>query len=252
MVTTRLIARLDIKAPHLVKGVHLEGLRKIGDPHEYALKYANEGADELLYMDIVASLYGRSQILELLERTADDVFIPITVGGGIRSMADALRLFESGADKVAINTAAIKCPDIISSIAHRVGSQGVVVSIEARRLSSNLWECYTDNGRERTGVEAVSWAKSACDRGAGEILITSIDREGTRSGFDTELVRAIASTVTVPVVACGGMGSPSDYAEVVLNGGADGVAMADVLHYGRFSIGDIKAAGKAAGLTVRT
>lgn len=255
MVVTRLIARLDIKAPYLVKGVHLEGLRKIGDPHEYAVKYADEGADELLYMDIVASLYGRSQILELLERTTDDVFIPVTVGGGIRSKQDVKRLFDAGADKVALNTGAIRRPRLISDIADAYGCQAVVVSIEAKRTAdarmADGWECYTDCGRERTGRDAVSWAYEAVERGAGEILITSIDREGTRNGFDSALVRAIADTVSTPVVACGGMGEASHFAEVVLNGGADAVAMADILHYGRASIHDIKAAGKAAGLTVR-
>lgn len=250
MLAKRLIARLDIKAPNLVKGVHLEGLRKIGDPIEFAMKYADEGADELLYMDIVASLYGRSQILDLLKRTTDHVFIPVTVGGGVRSVGDAKRLFDAGADKIALNTAAIRRPELVSDLAGHFGNQAVVVSIEARRTSAG-WECYTDCGREPTGMDAVEWAQEASERGAGEILVTSIDREGTRNGFDTGLFHSIVDTVTVPVIACGGMGIPEHFPSVVINAGVDAVAMADILHYGRSSIDDIKAAGRAAGLEMR-
>ena len=250
MVVTRLIARMDIKAPNLVKGVHLEGLRKIGDPHARAVKYANEGADEIIYMDIVASLYGRSQIIELLERTTDDVFIPVTVGGGVRSVEDARALFNAGADKVAINTGAIRWPGLISEISDSIGCQGVVVSIEAKLQPDGRYECYTENGRERSGLEAVSWAKTACDRGAGEILVTSIDREGTRTGFDIELVRAISESVSCPVLASGGFAVAEHFIEAAANG-ADGIAIADALHYDRMSIPEIKQAAAKAGLTMR-
>lgn len=249
MVVTRLIARMDIKAPNLVKGVHLEGLRKIGDPHARAVKYANEGADEIIYMDIVASLYGRSQILELLERTTDDVFVPITTGGGIRCRADAKSLFDAGADKVALNTSAVGRPELISDLAGFYGSQAVVVSIEAKLQPDGRYECYTENGRERSGLEAVAWAKTACDRGAGEILVTSIDREGTRTGFDIGLVRSIASSVSVPVIASGGFGKPEDFVEAARH--VEGIAIADALHYDRLSIQEIKRHAAESGLTMR-
>lgn len=238
----RLIARLDVKAPNLIKGVHLEGLRVIGDPHAFAVRYANEGADELLYMDCVASLYGRNQISELLERTTDDTFIPVTVGGGIRTLADVDRAFRSGADKVAINTAALNNPGLINSIAQRYGSQALVVSVEAKRVSDtriDSWECYTDNGREKTGRDVCEWIFEAVDRGAGEILLTSIDQEGTRKGFDLDLISLIGPAVPVPVIASGGCGSPEHVMEA-MKAGADAVAVADCLHYNRFSVSQLK------------
>ena len=209
----------------------------MGEPNELAKRYS-EDADEILYIDTVASLYGRNQLEGLLESTAHDVFVPITVGGGIKSKADVRRLLHSGADKVAINTAALRNPSLISDIANTVGSQAVVVSIEAKRRESG-WEAYTDNGRERTGRDAIQWAFEAVERGAGEILLTSIDQEGTRRGFDLLLASAIAPKVPVPVTLCGGMGS-IEHAREALAAGADAVACASILHYGILTMKEIQ------------
>lgn len=246
----RLIARLDIKAPNLIKGVHLEGLRVVGDPNEYARKYYRAGIDEILYMDIVASLYQRNNLSEVIRRTVRDVFVPITVGGGIGSVEAAREVLRSGADKVAVNTAATKRPDLISEIARRFGTQCMVLSIEAKRKRDG-WEAYTDNGREPTGLDVVAWAKQGVDLGAGEILLTSVDREGTRTGFDVELVAAVVADVNVPVIASGGMGTADHTVAVVRDGGASAVAMADVLHYGRVGLQEIRQRAAENGIRVR-
>jgi len=248
---TRLIARLDIKGSNLIKGIRFEGLRVIGSPNEYALKYYNQGADELLYMDTVASLYGRNHLGEIIKEATKNIFIPITVGGGIRTIEDARAILRSGADKVAVNTAAVKNPNVISEIAREFGSQCMVVSIEAKKLQGDCWEVYTDNGREKTGLDVVEWAKACVNNGAGELLITSVDQEGTRKGFDIGLISAICTEVNVPVIASGGMGTPEHMVIAANSGGADAVAMADILHYQRASIGDIRAIAKAAGIGVR-
>ena len=233
----RLIARLDIKGPNLIKGVHLEGLRVVGDPHEYAVRYANEGADELLFIDTVATLYGRNQLTELLERTTEGVFIPVTVGGGIKSKEDVQRLFNAGADKVAINTAALHKPILIKEISDKYGSQAITVSIEAKRVNGS-WEAYTNNGRERTHRDALSWAYEAQAFGAGEILFTSIDCEGTRKGVDLALIKAIGPDLDIPVVISGGIGNPHHVTEARQY--ADAIAVADVLHYKRFTIEELR------------
>lgn len=251
MSNLRLIPRLDIKGPNLIKGIHLEGLRVVGDPQEFAIRYYQAGADELIYMDIVASLYGRNNLSDIIQRAADNVYIPITVGGGIRTMADARHLLRSGADKVAINTAAIARPELISEVAHRFGSQAMVLSVEAKQLAKGKWEAYTNNGRERTGFDVVEWVQRGVELGAGEILLTSVDREGTRKGFDLELVSAVSNAVSVPVIASGGMGSAEDLLAVASIGGADGVAMADVLHYGRTTLKELRQAALDANLGVR-
>lgn len=251
MSNLRLIPRLDIKGPNLIKGIHLEGLRVVGDPQEFAIRYYQAGADELIYMDIVASLYGRNNLSDIIQRAADNVYIPITVGGGIRTMADARHLLRSGADKVAINTAAIARPELISEVAHRFGSQAMVLSVEAKQLAKGKWEAYTNNGRERTGFDVVEWVQRGVELGAGEILLTSVDREGTRKGFDLELVSAVSNAVSVPVIASGGMGSAEDLVAVASIGGADGVAMADVLHYGRTTLKELRQAALDANLGVR-
>jgi cyclase len=251
MSNLRIIPRLDIKGPNLIKGIRLEGLRVIGDPQEHALRYYEAGADELIYMDIVASLYGRNNLSDIISRAAQNIFIPITVGGGIRSVDDVKHILRSGADKVAINTAAIARPELISAVARRFGSQAVVLSIEAKQVAAGKWEAYTDNGRERTGVDVLEWVRRGVDLGAGEILLTTVDREGTRSGFDIELIRAVSAAVSVPVIASGGMGSLDHFVAAAEQGGADAVAMADVLHYKRMSIGEIRAAALAADLPVR-
>ena len=251
MRRVRLIARLDIKGPNLIKGIHLEGLRIIGSPNEHALRYYKQGADEMIYMDCVASLYGRNSLGEIVEKAAKDVFVPMTVGGGIRSVDDANHLLRCGADKVAINTAAVLNPNLISDVANRFGNQCMVLSVEAKMTGPNSWEAYTDNGREKTGIDVINWVKQGVSLGTGEVLLTSIDKEGTRKGFDIDLVRAVTREVSVPVIASGGMGKLEDLSDVVLFGNADAVAMADILHYKRATIGDIRSAAEAAGIELR-
>ncbi|KTC91649.1 imidazole glycerol phosphate synthase cyclase subunit [Fluoribacter dumoffii] len=251
MGNVRLIARLDIKGANLIKGVHLEGLRVIGNPNAFAMHYYATGADELLYMDAVASLYGRNNLSEIVKATAKNVFIPITVGGGIRTIEDVKHLLRSGADKVAINTAATKNPSLITEVSRRFGSQCMVLSIEAKKTGPQSWEAMTDNGREHTGMDVIDWARRGQELGAGEILLTSIDQEGTRKGFDIDLVRQVSNAVTIPVIASGGMGKIEDLLSVVTAGQADAVAMADVLHYKRYAIPDIKKAALTNDIHVR-
>jgi cyclase len=251
MSNVRLIARLDIKSPNLIKGIHLEGLRKIGDPQQFAQGYYAAGADEIIYMDIVASLYNRYSLSDLVRRTAEQVFVPITVGGGLRSLADVEQALRSGADKVAINTAAVARPELITEVAQRFGSQCMVLGVEAKRTAEGRWTAFTDNGREHTGLDVVEWVKRAVDLGAGEVLLTSVDQEGTRRGFDVALTRAVSDAVRVPVIASGGMGSIEHLTSVVRDGHADAVAMADVLHYNRLSMADIRKGARAAGIPAR-
>jgi cyclase len=241
MPAARVIARLDVKGPNLVKGIRLEGLRVIGDPRTFARRYYAAGADEILYVDIVASLYGRNNILEVLRRTAEDVFVPMTVAGGLRSVADVREALRSGADKVAINTAAVANPELIRVVAEAFGSQCMVVDIQTKKIGPDRWEAYTDNGRERTGLDALEWAHRAVSLGAGELLITSVDREGTQKGMDLDFLRRVTTLVEVPVIACGGVGTPEHARQAIVEGGADAVAVASVLHYGRHTIGEIKA-----------
>jgi len=233
MKTVRIIPRLDIKGPNLVKGIHLEGLRVLGKPEDFATKYYLQGADELIYIDAVASLYGRDNLLEIVKRTAKQIFIPLTAGGGIRTIDDIRNLLRAGADKVAINTAGIRNPSFIKEASRVFGSQCIVVSIEAKLWDSGHYEAFTDNGREKTGKDVYDWAREAIDLGAGEILITSIDREGTGKGFDIELVKKIAEFSPVPVIACGGAGRCEDFLEVINEGRADALAAASVFHYHR-------------------
>ena len=252
MATLRMIARLDVKGPNLIKGVQLEGLRVVGDPHEYARKYYLGGIDEILYMDIVASLYNRNSLTDVVRRTVKDVFVPITVGGGIRSVDDAREMLRSGADKVAVNTAATKRPELITEMSRRFGCQCMVLSIEAMRKGEKRWEAYTDNGREPTGLDVVEWARKGAALGAGEILLTSVDREGRRQGFDVELVRAVAGAVPIPVIASGGMGKTEHGVQAARDGNASAVAMADVLHYGRLGLGEIRETLRRDGIQLRT
>ena len=251
MRTVRLITRLDIKAPNLIKGIRLEGLRVIGDPNEFALKYYQAGADEILYMDCVATLYGRNSLRDIVEKTTHDIFVPMTVGGGVRSVEDARGLLASGADKFALNTAAIHNPQLIVDVSRRFGSQATVISIEAKALGNGRWEAYTDNGRERTGKDAVAWAREAAAQGAGEILLTSVDQEGTRKGFDIALVKAVTGCLSIPVIASGGFGVPSHLIDVVREGGADAVAIADALHYSRYSLPELRKILSDAAIPVR-
>ncbi len=239
MQNFRLIARLDIKAPNLVKGIQLEGLRKIGDPNWFAKSYYEDGIDEVYYQDIVASLYERNSLTDIIEETTKDIFVPITVGGGIRTIDDVTKILNSGADKVSINTQAVKNPEIISEVAKRFGSQCMVLSVEAKQDGGH-WEAYFDNGREHSALDAVKWAKEGESRGAGEILLTSVDREGTAKGFDIDLIQAVTDSVNVPVIASGGMGKLADIDEIERETNADGIAMAHVLHYGHLTVSEIR------------
>jgi cyclase len=251
MRKVRLIARLDIKGSNLIKGVHLEGLRVIGKPSDFAHRYYKQGADELIYIDSVASLYGRNHLGELVEDSVKDIFIPLTVGGGIRSVEDATSLLRSGADKVAINTAAVKNPNLISDISRKFGSQCMVISIQAKQVDEGKWEVFTDNGREKTGLDVVIWAKKAVELGAGEILLTSIDKEGTRKGFDVELVKSVTDVTSVPVIASGGMGMPEHMVDVIHHAQADAIAMADILHYGRSTFAELRKVALDSKIEVR-
>lgn len=241
MTNIRIIARLDVKAPNLIKGVHLEGLRKLGVPQAFAEKYYNDGIDEIIYIDAVASLYERNTIIDLVRETARSALIPITVGGGVRSVDNARELLRAGADKVAINTAAIHNPQLISNMARALGSQCMVISIQAkRRAHGSGWEAYCDQGREHTGRDVIEWAIEAQARGAGEILVTSVDQEGTYRGFDVALLHAVAKVVRVPIIASGGMGSVAHADDAILGGGATAIAVASLLHYNKMMVADIR------------
>lgn len=230
-MTIRIIPRLDIKGPNLVKGVQLEGLRVLGKPERFARHYYESGADELLFMDVVASLYGRNSLLPVVERTAREIFIPLAVGGGIRTLDDIRAVLRAGADKVAINTAAVRRPEFIREAARRFGSSTLVVSLEVIRHADGGREAYTDNGRERTGLDAIQWAVRAAELGAGELLVTAIQREGTGRGYDVALTREIAEAVPIPVIASGGAGNVTDVVDVVQDGLADAVSIASLFHY---------------------
>jgi cyclase len=245
----RIIARLDVKGPDLIKGVHLEGVRKLGDPHAFALRYSEQGIDEILFIDAVASLYGRNNLLGMVSRAAEHVFIPITVGGGLRSIEDVRNALRAGADKVAINTAAVKRPELITEVAEKFGSQCLVLSIQAKRRPGG-WEAYVDLGREHTGLDAIEWAKRGVALGAGEVLVTSVDQEGTGKGFDVDLTARIAAAVGVPVIASGGFAKIEHLVEVA-EAGADAVAIGGALHYGRLTLAEIRAAGALHRINLR-
>lgn len=227
----RIIPRLDIKGPNLVKGLHLEGLRVLGKPEQFARYYYEAGADELIYMDVVASLYNRNSLHDIIARTAQEIFIPLTVGGGLRSIEDIRAVLLAGADKVSLNTAALKNPGIISEAARRFGSSTIVVAIEAIKQPDGKYFAYADNGREYTGVEILEWAKRAEELGAGEIMLTSVDREGTGQGYDIELIKLVTDAVSIPVIAHGGAGKVEHIREVILNTEVNAVAIASLLHY---------------------
>jgi imidazole glycerol-phosphate synthase subunit HisF len=227
----RVIPRLDIKGPNLVKGIHLEGLRVLGKPEQFARYYYERGADELVYMDVVASLYNRNSLHGIIEKTANEVYIPLTVGGGLRTLEDIRDVLRAGADKVSLNTAAIKNPQIIKEASRKFGSSTILISIEAIKQSDGRYLAYTDNGREYTGIEVLEWARRAEELGAGEIMITSIDREGTGKGYDIELTRSVSQAVTIPVIASGGAGKIEHVGQVITDAEADAVAVASLLHY---------------------
>ena len=251
MENTRIISRLDVKGENLIKTIRFEGLRKVGKPAEAATKYYNDGIDEIIFMDIVASLYQRNNLHDILSLVANNIFVPITAGGGVKSIKDAQTLLRAGADKIAINTEAVKNPKIITDLAENIGSQAVVLSIEAKKIGDQNWNAYTDNGREKTNRSVLEWVQEAEKLGAGEILLTSIDKEGTRSGFDIDLVRNVSQLVSVPVIACGGMKDYESLFEVVKIGLADAVAMSDCLHFNRLTIPNIKKEAKQSGIKVR-
>lgn len=227
----RIIPRLDIKGPNLVKGIHLEGLRVLGKPEYFARYYYETGADELIYMDVVASLYSRDSLVNIIERTAREIFIPLTVGGGLRTIDDIKTVLRAGADKISLNTAAINNPKLISEASRKFGASTILISIEAIKHPDGNYYAYTDNGREYTGMNVFEWASQVQELGAGEIMITSVDKEGTGLGFDIELTKKVAESVGIPVIACGGAGELRHIEEVITNGKADAVSIASILHY---------------------
>jgi cyclase len=251
MQKLRLIARLDIKNENVIKGIHLEGLRKIGDPIDVAKKYYQQGIDEVIFMDAVASLYGRNNLFHIIEAACKEVFIPITIGGGIRNVSDIEMALNSGADKIAINTHAIKNPALIMEASRIYGSQCIVGSIEAMKKSDNRWEAYTDNGREETGIDAIEWAKELENLGAGELIITSINQEGTNKGFDIELIKKISENVTIPVIASGGAGKIGHINDVVNHTEVGAVAIASLLHYNIHNVEEIKTVLHQTGINIR-
>lgn len=236
----RVIARIDVKNEYVIKGIHLEGLRKVGEPNELAKRYYNEGIDEIIFMDAVAAYYDRNSLTQIIEKACEDVFVPITVGGGIRKVEDIQIALNAGADKVAINTQAIKEPNFISKASKIFGSQCIVSSIVAKKISTNKWETYIDNGREPAKKDVIEWAKEVQELGAGEIMLTSIDKEGTKKGFDIELNKAVSKAVTIPVISSGGMKSGDDAINLLLNSNIDAIATASTLHYNLESINSIK------------
>ena len=251
MLTRRLIVCLDVKGSRVVKGVQFEGLRDVGDPVELATRYETEGADEITFLDISASAEERATLLDVARRTAERLFIPLTIGGGIRSAGDVSRALRAGADKVSLNSAAVTRPEVLTEAAERFGAQCVVASIDGKRDSDGVWRVWVKGGREATPLNAVEWAAECVSRGAGEILLTSIDRDGARTGYDLEFTRAVADAVHVPVIASGGAGRASHLVDAVREGNADAVLVAGILHDGVTTVQALKAEMQSAGLPVR-
>jgi cyclase len=241
----RLIARLDVKNEYVIKGIHLEGLRKVGDPNELARTYYEAGIDEIVFIDCVASLYNRNNLFSVIRQASEEVFVPITIGGGLRSLEDVEQALDSGADKVAINTAAIRDPKLISEIANHYGSQCVVASVQAKRKGDG-WEAYMETGREKTGVSVLDWVRQLQDLGAGELLLTSVDQEGTKSGFDVTLTRAVNEAVTIPVIASGGYGKPEHFTKLFRETVPSALCFASVLHYQQTTVADLRRQMEAA------
>ena len=252
MLAKRIIPCLDVHAGRVVKGVNFVKLRDAGDPVEIARGYGEAGADELAFLDITASSDARETIVDVIERVADQVFIPLTVGGGVRRVEDVRKLLNAGADKVSINTAAVEDPKLVEEAAHRFGSQAIVVAIDARSSGQGRWEVYTHGGRKARGLDAIEWAATMAARGAGEILLTSMDRDGTKSGFDIELTRAVSEAVPVPVIASGGVGTLEHLADGIERGRADAVLAASVFHFGEIGIAQAKRFLAARGIEMRT
>jgi imidazole glycerol-phosphate synthase subunit HisF len=250
LLAKRIIPCLDVNAGRVVKGVNFVGLRDAGDPVEIARRYDKEGADEITFLDITASSDQRGLILDIIERVADEVFIPLTVGGGVRKVEDVRRLLNAGADKVSINTAAVLNPQLVADAADHYGNQCIVVAIDAKRVGSH-WQVFTHGGRNATGLDAIEWAVTMAEMGAGEILLTSMDRDGTKSGFDLELTRAVSDAVRVPVIASGGVGNLQHLAEGITEGGADAVLAASIFHYGEYTVKMAKQFLARKGIEVR-
>ncbi len=252
MNVARVIPCLDVTEGRVVKGVNFVGLRDAGDPVELAARYDREGADELVFLDITASSDNRRTTIDMVERVANEVFIPFTVGGGIRTLEDARSMLRAGADKVSVNTSAVQRPDLINEIAAEFGAQCCVCAVDAkRRVDGDGWEVFLHGGRTATGIDALAWVRDAVTRGAGEILLTSMDRDGTREGFDLDLTRAVCDAVNVPVIASGGVGTLAHLVDGVARGGASGVLAASIFHFGEHTVADAKNAMIAAGLRVR-
>ena len=249
MLARRIIPCLDVKDGRVVKGINFLQLRDAGDPVEQAAAYDAQGADEVCYLDISASPEGRSTLLDVVARTADQIFAPLTVGGGVRTVGDAERLLDAGADKIAINTAAIRTPELITACATRFGSQAIVVAVDAKRRDGG-WEVFSHGGRTAEGLDALEWCRTVAKLGAGELLLTSMDRDGTGAGYDTELLRAVSSSVTIPLIASGGVGTLDHLADGLV-AGADAVLAASIFHFGQHTIGEAKAHLAARGLHVR-
>ena len=253
MLAKRIIPCLDVTGGRVVKGVNFVELRDAGDPVEIAARYNDQGADELTFLDITATSDGRDLILHIIEAVASQVFIPLTVGGGVRSVADVRRLLNAGADKVSFNSAAVANPQVIFEASQKYGAQCIVVAIDAKaRADHSGWDVYTHGGRKNTGLDAVAWAREMTKQGAGEILLTSMDRDGTKSGFDLKLTRAVSDAVSVPVIASGGVGALEHLSDGIRIGGADAVLAASIFHYGEFSVGQAKALLARDGIPVRT
>ena len=251
MLAKRIIPCLDVHAGRVVKGVNFVQLRDAGDPVEIAKRYDEAGADEITFLDITASSDARDTIVEVIERVADQVFIPLTVGGGVRRVEDVRKLLNAGADKVSINTSAVEDPSLVRESARRFGSQAIVVAIDARAAGPGKWEVYTHGGRKARGLDVVEWARTMASRGAGEILLTSMDRDGTKSGFDLELTRTVSDAVSVPVIASGGVGCLAHLAAGIEEGHADAVLAASVFHFGELTIGEAKSYLAARGIEMR-
>ena len=251
MLTKRIIPCLDVTGGRVVKGVHFVDLRDAGDPVELAEQYNTQGADELVFLDITASSDVRETMVDVVARTARKVFIPLTVGGGIRSVEDARKIILAGADKVSVNTAAVHRPELIRELSEEFGAQAVVLAIDARRAGPNRWNVYTKGGRQDEGSDAVDWARQGEELGAGEILLTSMDTDGVQTGFDCRLTRAVADATTVPVIASGGAGRAEDFIDVLTEGHADAALAASVFHYGKYTVKDLKSVLSAADVPVR-
>lgn len=251
MAAIRVIPCLDVKDGKVVKGVHFENLREAGDPVEHASFYSKENADEIVFLDISATIEGRKTMVDVVKRVSDVVFIPMTVGGGIKDLQDIEDLLKSGADKISINTSAVRTPKLIEEGAKRFGSQCIIVAIDAKRIDKNKWEVYVESGKVPTGLDTVEWAKKVQDLGAGEILLTSIDMDGTQEGYDVELTKAVSENVSVPVIASGGAGTLEHMVDVIINGKASAVLLASLLHFRKYTIYQIKEFLKSKGIEVR-